>query len=97
MQSGEVSAGNNLAWPFLVLELAFPEGWSSKTRERPGLSPFPSLRDEANAVAVEALFRFLDAFLELREQSEGLTTIFREYAAWLERYHARIKEKHSPL
>lgn len=93
VQLGEVNAGNNLAWPALVLELAFPEGWHAKTGEKASLSPFPTLDDDANTVAVETLFRLLDAFLKEREQYESLIKIIREYAAWLARYEARINAR----
>lgn len=32
MHLGKVYAGNNLAWPALVLKLAFPEGWHMRKR-----------------------------------------------------------------
>lgn len=79
-----VNDGDNLAWPFLVLWLAFPLGKNPN-----------ELDANDNAVAVDMLFRLLDEFLELREQHHGLAKIFTAYAAWLEDHRAKLCAKFS--
>lgn len=65
----------NLGWEPLVELIALP------SREEFGVP----LSAHEDTVAVEALFRLLDEFLELRKHSQGLTKVFREYAALSER------------
>jgi hypothetical protein len=81
MQLGEVSEGNNLTWPALILRLA-----------RQDSSILFSSQAEGNTIGSEVLFRLLDSFLELRQRSDSLATIFREYSSWLDEYHVRIHQ-----
>ena len=63
--------GDNLVWEALVLHQAFPDG--PPRRERLREEP------ELDEVAVGALFRLLDEFLELRAAHNGLARIFDGY------------------
>lgn len=86
----------NVAWPGLILWLAFPENWrSTPLWADPTVAlyelaiprgtqtdPFET-NDEARR-AVEMLFRLLDEFLEMRQQRLGLSKIFTDYALWLQ-------------
>ena len=66
--------GDNLVWEALVLYQAFPDG-----------APSPEQLEadaELNRVAVEALFRLLDEYLQLRTEHRGLAKIFEEYVTW---------------
>jgi hypothetical protein len=66
--------GDNLAWPGLVLRLAFPDGW-------PGLRA--RLADPAqNTEACATLFRLLDEFLARRVRHGEPAGIFAEYLGW---------------
>jgi hypothetical protein len=91
---------SNLSWSGLVKWLAFPEyrqviteslfgdeddSFVSERLVFPQGSSFNALSDYDNAVAVEALFRLLSEFLEMREKPRGLEKIFSQYVAWKER------------
>ncbi len=79
-----VNGGDNLVWAALVLRIAFPSG-----------KHVDSLDTNDNAVAVDTLFRLLDEFLELREQSNGLAEIFTTYVTWQENHRAQLRSKFS--
>ena len=67
---------NNLAWPPLVLHLAFPDA----------ASPRDCLRDAAGQqLAIDTLFRLLAEFWHEREAHEGLRRIYLKYEQWLRR------------
>ncbi len=93
----------NVAWQGLILGLAFPERWRSNPLwadptvavymlDLPAGTNADPLDANDNARAVEALFRLLGEFLELRERSEGLTMIFLAYVAWLSNEQAEFSE-----
>jgi hypothetical protein len=65
--------GNNLAWPGLVLRLAFPD----RTFMRP-------LDEADDHRAGETLFRLLDRFLDERD-SGGAAAIQAAHQAWIRR------------
>lgn len=80
VQLGEESS---LAWPGLVEMVV--------ERDAP-----PHLHSDTdyNALKVEALFRLLDEFLELREKRNGLAKIFSDYLAFRSDWLAKIKSKY---
>jgi hypothetical protein len=65
--------GTNLAWPGLILRLAFPEISSGV------LDPLKDRGKER--IAVDTLFRCLDEFLEQRAETNGTERIFEAYFA----------------
>lgn len=70
-----LDGGNNLVWPALVLEIAFPgEGRSSAKLELPC----------GHHHAVETLFDLLAEFLEVRNKRDGLREIFEKYEVWVQ-------------
>ena len=68
-----VGFGTNLAWPGLILRLAFPEISSGV------LDPLKDPGKER--IAVDTLFRCLDEFLEQRAETGGTERIFEAYFA----------------
>ena len=71
-----VDTGNNLAWPELVLRVAFPDA----------VDPREAVR--ASSVterhAIDTLFGLVGEFDDLRSKS-GLKQIFHDYELWLSR------------
>src|SRR5215831_7158032 len=70
----KVGGGNNLAWPALVLDLAFPG--KGNPRKRLG-------RAKNEEVAINALSKLLEEFLTEREKQDGLRRIFLSHERWL--------------
>ncbi|MFG1761682.1 hypothetical protein [Micromonospora echinofusca] len=66
--------GDNLIWEALVLHQAFPDGPPQREQLE--------AEAELNRVAVEALFRLLDEYLQRRTEHGGLANIFDEYVTW---------------
>ncbi|MGW4943385.1 hypothetical protein ACWEOZ_17570 [Actinoplanes sp. NPDC004185] len=66
--------GDNLIWEALVLHQAFPDGPPQREQLE--------AEAELNRVAVGALFRLLDEYLQRRTEHGGLAKIFEECGAW---------------
>jgi hypothetical protein len=67
----KVGQGANLAWPVLVLRLAFPSQTGPLTAQ--------SLSPQHNDHAVATLFGLLDEFLEVRQGPHGVISVLAPY------------------
>jgi hypothetical protein len=72
-----LGAGNNLAWPVLVLHAAFPD--ASDPLEIVRSNPAMEKR------AIDTLFELLAEFDLARSGPDGMRRIFLDYEAWLRR------------
>jgi hypothetical protein len=67
--------GNNLAWPGLVLHIAFPDASDP--------SHVVSSTPETEKHAIDVLFRTIFEFDDYRSKANGLRRIYLEYEHWL--------------
>jgi hypothetical protein len=70
----KLGQGANLAWPVLVLRLAFPSETGQPTAR--------SLSPQHNDHAVATLFGLLDEFLEARQGPRGAISVLAPYFEW---------------
>jgi hypothetical protein len=72
-----VGSGGNLAWPALVLDLAFPQVTSPRDALSEGA--------KAHRHAIDTLFGLLAEFDEERAKHDGLRRIYAAYEEWLQK------------
>ena len=73
----KVGYGTNLAWPHLILELAFRTGQRPSKRIK-----YPSTPDEQKK-AVDLTFELLREYFELVDHPSKLRRIYLQYEGWL--------------
>lgn len=67
--------GNNLAWPSLVLHVAFPQSQVPRAILESSV--------DKQQQAIEVLFKLLCEFDDIRQTRDGIRRIYVEYEQWL--------------
>jgi len=77
-----LDGGANLAWPGLVLDVAFPRSKDRASREL-------SRSAKAQRHAIDTLFTLIDEFDSVRAERDGLKDIYVRYDRWQAEQAAR--------